>query len=125
MARPCVTKSVDGTAAPAPPPSVRPLVPGQPDLWAAGGLLLTCGSASGYSGLGRELAVDVRAGQADGNVIAVRLGGAEYLDCDLPLSGWHDSAASGEENSRAYHFYTAWRAAKPEVGDLRFDQAIG
>ncbi|WP_258539934.1 transposase [Streptomyces ipomoeae] len=67
----------------------------------------------------------VRAGQADGDVIAVDLGGADYLECDLPLSGWHDAAASEEENSLAYHFYMAWRAENPEVGDLRFDQAIG
>lgn len=93
-------------------------------LWAVDGLRLACGGASVDSDLGRKLAVDVRAGQADGNVIAVDLEGPEYLECDLPLSGRHDAAASEEGNSLAYHFYMAWRAANPEVGDLRFGQAI-
>lgn len=80
--------------------------------------------AFAFDWLGRELAVDVRAGQADGAVIAVDPGGAEYLESDLSLSAWHDVVAS-EEDPMAYRFYTTWRAANPEVGDLGCDQVIG
>ncbi|MFE2580324.1 T6SS immunity protein Tdi1 domain-containing protein [Streptomyces sp. NPDC059378] len=80
--------------------------------------------AFAFDWLGRELAVDVRAGQADGAVIVVDPGGAEYLESDLPLSAWHDVVA-GEEDLLAYRFYMAWRATNPEVGDLGFDQVIG
>jgi hypothetical protein len=80
--------------------------------------------AFAFDWLGRELAVDVRPGQEDGIVIAVDPGGAEYLMSDCPISAWHDLVAS-EEDPLAYPFYQQWRAANPDAGDLRFDQAIG
>ncbi|WP_052440866.1 T6SS immunity protein Tdi1 domain-containing protein [Streptacidiphilus anmyonensis] len=78
-----------------------------------------------FDWLGRELAVDVRGGQADGNVIMVDPEGAEYLHSDVPLSQWHDVVADQEEDPLVHRFFMEWRAANPTVGDLRFDQAVG
>lgn len=77
-----------------------------------------------FDWMGRELAVDIRGGAEDGNVIAVDFGGGEYLKTDCPLSEWHDAVA-GPEDPLAYPFYKEWRGANPGAKDLAYDQVIG
>ncbi|WP_050502189.1 T6SS immunity protein Tdi1 domain-containing protein [Streptomyces monomycini] len=77
-----------------------------------------------FDWLGREVALDVRAGETRRLVIVVDPGGGEYLGTECDLDEWHEVVA-GEDDALAFSFYEEWRAAVPSAGALRRDQAVG